>query len=477
MSDPSVLVWLRADLRSADNPALLAARREGLAVIPVFTWSPEDEGDWPPGGASRLWLHHALARLDNDLQARGSRLILRRGRAVEVLATLVRDVNARAVHWNRRYEPAAVAVERDVGHALQRAGCATHEHQAGLLVEPWSIATAAGTPLRVFTPFWKRWLAMVEPTAPLPAPASLQAPPAWPSSMALEELGLCPPLAWTGVLERHWDLPGTSAEEALERFVESAIARYDVGRDFPAGDDVSRLSPYLHTGELGPRQAWAAAHEGGGITPSASAGAWLRQLAWREFAHHLLHHFPATTNQPLRPEFEHFPWQQQPGALRRWQRGATGYPLVDAGMRELWHTGWMHNRVRMVVASFLVKHLLVHWREGARWFWDTLVDADLANNTFGWQWVSGCGADAAPYFRIFNPVAQGERFDAEGEYVRRWVPELSRLPARFVHQPWTAPGNVLAYAGVHLGENYPRPMVEHAAARKAALAAYAGLRS
>jgi deoxyribodipyrimidine photo-lyase len=466
------IVWFRADLRLADNPALTAAVARGGPVVPVFVWSPEDEGDWAPGAASRWWLHHSLERLDAALRARGARLILRSGPAAEVIPALAAECRAAAVIWARRYEPEAAATSRAVAVALKRNGVQVHEARGNLLLEPEEISTKDGRPFQVFTPFWTAAQTRQGGVAlATRAPQTISALPKWPRSVALDSLALKPRLNWAGGLAEDWTPGEAGARAAFKRFAGGAVRDYTTGRDIPSSRGTSRLSPYLHFGELSARQAWHASLASTGSSAKGAA-AFRRQLAWRDFAHHLLHHFPATTDHSLREQFGAFPWRRDSRALKAWQRGETGYPIVDAGMRELWHTGWMHNRVRMVVASFLVKHLLIRWQEGARWFWDTLVDADLANNTLGWQWTAGCGADAAPYFRVFNPTLQGERFDAAGAYVRRWVPELSRLPDSLIHQPWEATPIELAAAGVDLGVNYPAPMVDHAAARARALAAY-----
>lgn len=472
---PSI-VWFRNDLRLADNPALVAAAR-GQPIVPVFIWAPEEEGRWPPGAASRWWLHQSLVCLDAALRERGSRLIVRHGSSLAVLRQLVRETRAAAVVWNRRYEPVAIARDTAINAALRADGLAVDTFDAALLFEPWTLRTKAGKPFQVFTPFWKACLGAPPPDAPQPAPAALAVPPRWPRSLTIADLQLEPPIDWAAGIRAAWQPGERGAAARLERFLDDGVARYAGDRNRPDRNGSSRLAPHLHFGEIGPRQVWHAVHTRAALdrTPGLSGGSevYLREIGWREFAYHLLFHFPHTTNAPLRDEFARFPWRADAAALRAWQRGRTGYPIVDPGMRELWTTGWMHNRVRMIVASFLVKDLLLPWQAGAEWFWDTLVDADLANNTLGWQWTAGCGADAAPYFRIFNPVTQGQQFDPDGDYARRWVPELQHVPNTFVHQPWAAPHAVLQDAGVHLGRHYPAPMVDHRTARQRALAALA----
>jgi deoxyribodipyrimidine photo-lyase len=396
------------------------------------------------------------------------------------LRRVAEATGADAVFWNRRCEPASIARDRQVEEALRAAGLHTQSCNAALLYEPGTIRNKAGRPFQVFTPFWRTCLASTEPGELLPAPRKLTPPVRRPASLPLMVLGLETIHSWTDGLRATWRPGSAGAKAELQRFLHDGVLTYDEGRNRPDRVGTSRLSPHLHFGEISPRQVWQAARRFA-ESQSIPAAVWrhwqfLTELGWREFAHHLLFHFPHTVEQPLRPDFARFPWRKNAAWLRAWQRGRTGYPLVDAGMRELWSTGWMHNRVRMVVASFLVKNLLLPWQQGARWFWDTLVDADLASNTLGWQWTAGCGADAAPFFRIFNPVSQGEKFDPEGGYVRRWVPELARLPAAWIHHPWQAPPAVLAAAGVELGRSYPRPIVSLGVTRELALEAYQRIR-
>jgi len=437
------LVWFRQDLRLSDNPALSAALEGGHPIIPVYIWAPEEEGAWPPGAASKWWLAQSLRSLDADLRRRGSRLIVRRGPSEATLKQLVSETGAALVVWNRRYEPAAI--ERD---AVIKSRLRAESFNGNLLFEPWTIQNQSGKPFQVFTAFWRSCLATRVAAAAPDAPDRIPAPSKWPGSLDVSNLGLEPAIDWAGGLRTMWRPGESGAQAQLDRLLAEVVQRYPETRDRPDTVGTSRLSPHLHFGEISPGTVWRAVMR---LMPNAAAESYLRQICWREFAYHLLYHHPETTHQPLRPKFAAFPWVQDPANYRAWTKGRTGYPLVDAGMRELWHTGWMHNRVRMVVASFLVKHLLIRWQDGAAWFWDTLVDADLANNTLGWQWVAGCGADAAPYFRIFNPTMQAAKFDPDGAYVRRWVPEIG-TPA------------------------YPAPIVDHADARRRALNALAGTR-
>jgi deoxyribodipyrimidine photo-lyase len=425
----TTIVWFRQDLRLRDNPALHAAAERPGAVIPVYIWSPEDDGDWPPGAASRWWLHQSLHALDADLRARGSRLILAKGRATSVLDHLITKTRATALYWNRRYEPAARACETQLTHAFQQRGIETQSFNGAVLAEPQEILNQSGQPYRVYTPYMRRLLHDLDPPRPLPAPSKLRAPKSWPRSVALDDLRLMPRIAWYGTMAKVWQPGEAGAHDHLRYFLKHILSGYARSRDRPAQRGTSRLSPHLHFGEIGPRQIWHA------LGAQGRNSQYLREIIWREFAYHLLYHFTHTTTKPLRPEFADFPWQRNTKHLRAWQRGRTGVPMVDAGMRELWATGVMHNRVRMIAASFLVKNLLQSWQDGARWFWDTLVDADLAANTMNWQWVAGSGADAAPYFRIFNPEAQGRRFDPDGAYVRQWVSERSAEPANTIHTP------------------------------------------
>jgi deoxyribodipyrimidine photo-lyase len=455
------IFWFRRDLRLADNPGLIAALEAADQVLPVYLWSPGDEGEWAPGGASRWWLHHSLAALDRSLRARGSRLLLRSGPAADALARLVADAGAEGVFWNRLYEPALVTRDAAIKARLWDEGVEAQSFKAGLLHEPWELATGKGDPYRVFTPFWKAALQRPDPGPPQPVPGNLKAPRRWPPGESLEALGLMPRVRWHDGLAEAWTPGEAGALERLDDWCEARLGEYAEERNRPDRDGTSMLSPHLHHGELSPRQAWHAAAARRADLSARGVEAWLRELGWREFAQHVLYHFPRTPTEPMYEKYAAFPWREDHEAmLEAWQRGRTGIPIVDAGMRQLWATGWMHNRVRMIVASLLVKNIRAPWQGGARWFWDTLVDADLANNTMGWQWTAGSGADAAPYFRIFNPVTQGEKFDPRGEYVRRWVHELAEVSADRIHQPSDS-----------LAPRYPGPIVDLKQTRQEALAA------
>jgi len=473
----TTLLWFRRDLRLADNPALDAAVAIGRPVIPVYICDDADAGEWSPGGASRWWLHGSLSALSSEIEARGNRLILKTGPAEAVINELISETGATSVYWNRRYEPWATRRDEKIKTALKGKGIEARSFNAGLLREPWAITTQKGEPYKVFTPFWKALRASGEPDQLKPAPQRIPAPNDFSKSDDLNSWGLLPTKPdWASGLRDAWTPGEDAAQSRLHDFTDAAVFDYQDKRNLPGVSGTSRLSPHLHFGEIGPRQIWhtviASALAQTGSPMPRGAETYLSEIAWREFSYHLLFHFPELPLKPLRTEFSNFPWASDPDALSAWQRGATGYPIVDAGMRELWTTGWMHNRVRMIVASFLIKDLLIDWQTGEKWFWDTLVDADLASNAASWQWVAGCGADAAPYFRVFNPTIQGTKFDPDGSYVRRWLPEVSRLPDRLIHAPWTAKPIELADAGIELGRDYPAPIVDHSIARNRALEKY-----
>ncbi|MHB1301882.1 MAG: cryptochrome/photolyase family protein [Acidiphilium sp.] len=457
------LLWLRNDLRLADNPALAAALDEG-DVVPLYVLDPAAK--W--GSASLWWLHHSLASLRGDIAARGGHLVLRRGDATKIVPALAREIGAVSVHAGRAHEPWMRESDRAVAKALEHLDIPFHRHRSALLLAPERIASQSGAPYRVYTPFSRAAFDAANPRPPIAAPDRM-AGAGRIDGERLEAWGLLPTKPdWAGDLRETWTPGEAGARARLDEFLENGVESYARERDRPDRPGTSRLSPHLHWGEIAIDAVWravAAKHGGGRQT-------YLKELLWREFSGHLLWHNRQLDAEPLRTEFGRFPWRHAPGDLRSWQRGRTGIPIVDAGMRQLWRTGWMHNRVRMVTASFLVKHLLIPWQEGAAWFWDCLVDADAANNAASWQWVAGCGTDAAPYFRVFNPVLQGRKFDPEGGYVREFVPELAKLPDKFVHNPWEAPEEVLRTAGVVLDKTYPRPIVSLKEGRDRALAAF-----
>jgi deoxyribodipyrimidine photo-lyase len=475
-----VIYWFRQDLRLSDLRGLKAAIASGRRVLGCYILDDESPGEWRMGGASRWWLHHSLASLTREIEKAGGQLHLARGRPGEVLVRLARETGANLVCCSRQYEPWARQLEAELFTLLQTQGLELKRYGGALLWEPETVATQAGTPFKVFTPFWRKCRELPVATD---AAVSIRLS-AWPQgvqpSQSLDDWALLPTAPnWAHTWDTIWQ-PGEGAAIAkLNSFLRGELRDYDEGRNFPARSVTSRLSAHLHFGEIAPSRVWHAARQAALDNPALQheTDKFLSELAWREFSNHLLFHFPMMPDTAFKSDFEAFPWLGGADNLRAWQRGKTGYPIVDAGMRELWQTGYMHNRVRMVVASFLCKHLLIDWRAGQRWFWDTLVDADLANNACSWQWVAGSGADAAPYFRIFNPTAQGEKFDKTGEYVRRWVPELASLPDKFLHQPWAAPPQILHSSGVSLPDDYPLPIVDHRDAREAALAAYADIRA
>lgn len=463
----TALVWFRDDLRLRDHPALQAALQSGFAPIPVYVHAPHEEGAWAPGAASNAWRHRALHALDARLRARGSRLHVFAGDSGDTLQRLAVATQAAAVFWNRRHEPAAEQRDGAVRRRLRALGLRAEARGSGLLFEPWQLETRNGEPFRAFTPFWNAARRHWNPPVLSPAPARLPGFDPLPGETAIDALGLQPARGWDSGFWQRWTPGEDGATRALEAFVGHGLQDYADGRDRPAQRLTSRLSPHLHFGEITAARILAGLADAG---PGTGREAFVRELAWREFAWHVLHHFPHTSEADFNPRFAGFPWARpDPGLLDAWQRGRTGIPLVDAGMRELWATGWMHNRVRMVAASLLVKHLRMHWLHGARWFWDTLVDADLGNNTLGWQWVAGTGVDAAPWFRVFNPVLQAQRFDPQGDYIARWVPELRALAPRARHAPWMAAAGERA----RIGRGYPaRPVVDPAEGRAAALAAF-----
>jgi deoxyribodipyrimidine photo-lyase len=466
---PTRIVWFRQDLRLHDQPALAAAAAGGARVLPVYVLDRGAQGGWRMGGASRWWLHHSLASLAASLRKLGATLVLRRGNPADVLPALADEVGAAEIHAGIAHEPAWRRADAAIARTLAAAGRTLVLHRTSTLIDPDEIRSQSGTVYGMYTPFARAVEARGEPAVPLPAPKRLDAA----QEVASEDLagwGLLPEHPnWAAGWDKIWQ-PGEAAARAKAKsFAAGAVAKYSAGRNLPGIEGTSRLSPHLHFGEISPREAWHASRVPG---DDENHHVFRRELIWRDFSAYLLWHHPALPKAPLRPAFAKLAFRDDPACLRAWQRGRTGVPIVDAGMRQLWQTGWMHNRVRMIAASFLVKHLLISWQEGQAWFWDTLVDADLASNAASWQWVAGTGIDAQPFFRVFNPVTQGEKFDADGAYVRRYVPELARLPDKYLHAPWTAPEMELHLAGIRLGLTYPRPIVDLAAGRQRALDVY-----
>lgn len=484
MTARPALIWFRDDLRLSDNPALRAAIDHGpLICLYILDTSPERR---PLGGAARWWLSRSLTALSAAIAAKGGELLVLSGDPAELLPDLVERTGTGYVAWNRRYDSAAIALDKALRATLSAAGIAVESFNANLLNEPWQVTTKADGPFKVFTPYWRAVRAGSEPQAPLATPAKLskaKLPAALRDQLrTVADLGLEPRFPdWAGGLREAWTPGADGALERLGAFLGETLAGYREARDLPDRLSTSRLSPHLRFGEISPRQIWHATKAAleAGDTPGSSADVekFFSEIGWREFSYHLLFHNPDLASVNFDRRFDAMSWETDETGLKAWQKALTGYPIVDAGLRELWQTGWMHNRVRMITASFLIKHLLTDWRAGEAWFWDTLVDADPANNPASWQWVAGSGADAAPYFRVFNPVTQGEKFDPKGAYVRRFVPELAELDDKLIHRPWEAPAGVLKRAGIVLGRDYPKPLIALDFGRRRALDAFAALRS
>ncbi len=458
-----VLLWFRRDLRVADNPALAAAAASGAPVIPFFL---DDEPKL--GSAARWWRGRSLETLAQTLAAMGSRLILRQGPALDAILSLAQETGAASLHFNCRFEPRGVKADAAIVSEFRAQGLHVAEHRGNRLHNPWELKTQKGDPFRVFTPFWRRLSETYRAPAADAAPRALAAPRHWPNSMPIDQLQVA--ASWTSGMAAHWR-PGEGGAQSLLKSLAAKLPAYADDRDRPDRDGTSRLSPHLAWGEISIHELWR--RLAGDRNPVENG--FLRELGWRDFNTHLLYHFPRLPVQNWNGLFDSFPFSDDRKTFKRWCRGETGYPIVDAGMRQLWATGWMHNRVRMIAASFLIKDLLIDWRDGEKWFWDTLVDADLAQNAGNWQWVAGSGADAAPYFRIFNPTTQSRKFDPDGTYIRRWLPSLAKLPTEYIHEPGVAAPLELADAGVRLGRDYPTPIVNHAEARERALRIYKSL--
>ncbi|MBY3597105.1 MULTISPECIES: cryptochrome/photolyase family protein [Rhizobium] len=472
-AEKPVILWFRKDLRLDDNQALNAAHVSARPIIPLYINEPRAAGTGPLGAAQAWWLHHSLDALGKSLRSRQGRLVLVSGEALDVLRAVIRESGADAVFWNRRYDPSGLSIDVRIEHELEKQEIQTRSFGGQLLHEPSRLMSGKGAPYRVYAPFWRALERAGEPGPPLDAPASLRLASRLPTSERLESWKLLPAKPdWAKEFADVW-MPGEQgAQVRLGTFIEDALNGYKENRDYPAKPATSMLSPHLAFGEISPARIWDATRGLAERVPRADIVHFRKEIAWREFSYHLLFHFPKLASENWNGRFDGFEWHNSGEDFEAWRRGKTGYPIVDAGMRQLWRHGWMHNRVRMIVASFLVKDLMIDWRSGEAWFRDTLVDADPANNAAGWQWVAGSGADASPFFRIFNPVLQGETFDPEGDYVRTYVPELRELEAKYIHRPFEAPKRVLEEAGIVLGETYPKPIVDHAGARNRALAAY-----
>lgn len=473
-----IIVWFNLDLRLSDQPALRAAAQAGHPIIPCYVWDDEVRSSWRPGSASRWWLHHSLTALDQQFRQRGGSLVLRRGPVVETLLSLVYETSSKAVFWSTKYDPKGKRDSERLQSELNALGLEARVLDDGLLFNPDEIHTQTGQPFQRFTPFAKACLKRGPTQRVHRGPDDLSFYSRAVKTESLETWGFVPRnLDWSVGLQRSWQPGEVGAIRQFDRFLGRGVTDYTKDRDNLDFDGTSRLSPHLHFGELSVAQVWSKVSENFGGDTRLNVDGYLRQLLWREFSYHLLMHWPDLPSQPIRREYVDFPWQPNQDWLTAWQRGQTGYPIIDAGLRQLRYCGWMHNRVRMVAASFLVKQLLVPWQDGQAWFWESLVDADLANNAASWQWIAGCGVDAAPYYRIFNPVIQGKKFDPAGQYVRRWVPELERLPDRWIHEPWLAPRRVVESAGFRLDRDYPRPIIDLDVGRQRALAAWQSIRS
>lgn len=467
------VIWLRKDLRLTDHPGFADAIESGYEIFPVFIWD-EGEHRWQDGAASQWWLHHALTDLEGQLKQLGGKLLVHQlcgGDFSAKIVEIIQDYGADVIYWGRRYEPEIIERDKQLKVYLTAQGYEAKSFNTHLLHEPHTIQNKSGSHFKVFTPYWKHCLTRsVDPVIEVTSEewesvkwGGVESP------SSIDDLGLLPKISWDRGFYDCWEPRREAGLARLGEMVKSKAVSYDGRRDIPSVDGTSQLSPYLQWGQISAREVYHAFRDSYNDTVEKG---YLRQLFWREFSYHLLFHSPHSPERPLRPEYEGFPWEKNEEYLRAWQKGKTGFPIVDAGMRQLWQTGWMHNRVRMIVGSLLVKHLLQDWREGASWFWDTLVDADLANNTMGWQWIGGCGADASPYFRIFNPIIQGEKFDPDGDYVREYCPELKGVPDKYLHKPWEMPELELLAAGVTLGKSYPQPIISHEKGREKALKAY-----
>ncbi len=469
MTENIAIHWFRQDLRLSDNPALYKAARHGK-VLPLFILDDGNAGEYTMGGASRWWLHHSLASLNNSL---GGNLSFYHGNPIDVLCDIVTRFDINAIYWNRCYEPWRIDRDKKIKDHLKKS-LNVESCNGSLLWEPWTIKKDDGTNYKVFSPFYQKGCLQAEqPRKFIPSPSNVKYLRDNDGSVNLNQLKLLPILCWNKKLEPNWSIGEKGAHTRFQQFIKEGLSQYKDGRNSPAKPYVSRLSPYLHFGEISPNQLWYTVQS---IGDDKHIDHFCSELGWREFSYSQLYHNPDLPTKNLQPKFNSFPWAKDSDLLRAWEKGQTGIPMVDAGMRQLWQTGYMHNRIRMIVGSFLVKNLRLHWHHGERWFWDTLVDADLANNSASWQWIAGCGADAAPYFRIFNPVTQGKKSDPNGSYVRRFIPEIASLPDKYLFSPWETPNHILKESGIELGNTYPNPIVDLKQSRDAALAAFQSLK-
>lgn len=474
------VVWFRNDLRLQDNPALIEGSQY-THLIPLYIWDPQTEAPWDPGAASRWWVHHSLKSLNESLLEKNSKLLIVQNKRLHVFKKLLEAFPIHSVFWNRAYEPLIRKSDEEIETFLTEAGVQVKTFSGNLIFEPGQLSKEDGKPYQVYTAFWKCFL---KKKREIFKKVTFNIPPLPESAknfgISCEALKLLPKIPWDQNFYTHWKPGEEQAHLRWKTFLNKTLPSYKDQRDFPSLKGTSSLSPHLHFGEIHPLRMIQDIEKKFGSLDKIRDEHLLqfcKELLWREFAYHLLFAFPSLADESMKKVFDHFPWKAKGHGFEAWKKGQTGYPIVDAGMRQLWSIGWMHNRVRMIVASFLTKDLNVSWKEGARWFWDTLVDADLANNTQGWQWTAGCGFDAAPFFRIFNPVRQGEKFDPKGDYIRQWCPELKKLPPPWIHKPWLAPDKVLAEAGVKLGKDYPHPIIEHDSARKQSLRAFKALKN
>ena len=471
------IYWIRQDLRLSDNPALTASVKNG-SIIPIYILDDKNPKEHKIGSSSKIWLHYSLQKLQKQFD---NKLIFSIGNPEVILTELCQSESISNIFWNRVYEPWSISRDKKIKENMKKEGVEINTFNGSLLWEPWQVLKNDGTPYRVFTPYYRRGcLNANEPRRPLEKPRKIDYFEVKNfKCLTIDQLNLLPKHAWKEKIIETWNIGEKAANKRLDEFVESELNDYKEGRNFPSKKNVSRLSPHLHWGEISPNTVWFKVWDLNqlGIQHQQDTDTFLSEMGWREFSNYLLYYFPELPRKNLQKKFDNFSWDNNPLFLKAWQKGQTGYPIIDAGMRELWSTGYMHNRLRMIVGSFLVKNLLLHWHEGEKWFWDCLVDANLASNSSGWQWIAGCGADAAPYFRIFNPITQGLKFDADGDYVRKFVPEISLLPNKFLFNPWEAPDDILKKANVKLGENYPKPIVDIKTSRQKALSAFAKLKS